>query len=850
LSNITTKISLFILIATLISACNVVKKVPDGKHLLTKNEILVNDKKNSEETVVSQLVQLPNTSIFGYKLRLNMYNLAKKNTDSIFIAKYTADPAKYKRKSKWLSKKQVDRLGKSFWYSGWHSFLRRTGEPPVIIDTLKTKKSIKRLKAYYFHEGYFDADAKFTINYKENKRGEINYTVTTGQATFLDTITREIETPILDSLYLISKDKSFIKEGKQYRTENFDFERARLTSFYRNHGVYHFQQQNINFELDTLNPNHKAPVKIMVTNQIMKKGDSTVTKPYEIYRISEVNIFTNELASKGNTKIADSAKYKNFNLYSTNKLRYRPKAITNAIFIQKDSLYSDSDRTLTLRSLSNLKVFNYPNIQYVEDTLTNTLKANIYLTSKDKYGFKTDFDFTHSNIQDFGISGSSQVSIRNIFRGAEILELGLRGNVGSSKDLANPDNRFFNISEIGADMRLNFPRILLPFKTERIISKTMFPTSMISAGFSKQMNIGLDKENFTSIINYSWTPKKSVSARFDLINVQYVKNINTKNYFNVYRSSYNRLNQLALLYNTNPSYVDANGNLTIEEGGADSFIISALNNQYPSLNPLFPDYKTIKGIKERKDRLTENNLISATNFSYSKDSKTDFFDKGFYAFRGKIEFAGNTLSLISSLVKQPKNEDGTKSVFGLEYSQYGKIEFDFVKHFDLTRGKIIALRSFFGIAIPYGNSKSIPFSRSYFAGGSNDNRGWRSYSLGPGSSGGLNDFNEANMKIALNAEFRYKIFGALNGAIFADCGNIWNVFDNETDETKMFTGLKSLESLALGTGMGFRYDFNFFIVRLDLGFKTYNPANIGGEKWFNEYNFSKSVLNIGINYPF
>ena len=135
--NNNTKISLFILIFTVITSCNIVKKVPNQKHLLVKNEIVVNDKKIKSEEIVSQLVQQTNSSIFGYKLRLNMFNLAKTNTDSIFKAKYKKDPAKYKHQSKWLSKKQVDRLGQSFWYSGWHSFLRRTGEPPVIIDTLK-----------------------------------------------------------------------------------------------------------------------------------------------------------------------------------------------------------------------------------------------------------------------------------------------------------------------------------------------------------------------------------------------------------------------------------------------------------------------------------------------------------------------------------------------------------------------------------------------------------------------------------------------------------------------------------------------------------------------------------------
>jgi hypothetical protein len=850
LSNINTKISLFILIIALFSSCNVMKKVPEDKHLLLKNKILVNDKKEESEAVVNKIIQQPNSSILGYKLRLNMFNLARKNPDSTFKEKYIKNPKKYKNQSKLLSKKQVDRMGQSFWYSGLHSFLTRTGEPPVIIDKTKAQKSANRLKIHFIKNGYFNAHAKYEIEYKEKKRGSITYNVTTGKPTFLDTVSHEIESPQLDSLYTTTISKSFLKQGNQYKEIDLDLERERITNNFRNNGVFYFQQQSIFFDVDTTNTNKKAPIKVNIVNQVEKKGDSTATKAYKIYKISEVNIFTNDLATKNNTQIADSISYKNFNLFSTNKLRYKPKAITNAVFIQKGAVFSDYNRALTLRSLSNLRIFNYPNIKFIEDTISKTLKANIYLTAKDRFKFRLDFDLTHSNIQDVGITGLASVSIRNIFRGAEVLEIGYRANIGASRDLANPDNRFFNISETGADVRLSFPRLFLPFRTEKIIPKSMFPSSLISSGYSKQQNIGLDKENFTAALNYSWTPRKSVTSRFDLINIQYVNNININNYFNVYGSSYNRLNQLARLYNTDPLLLDSQGKLTIFEGGADAFINNTLSNNYANLTPLNPDYQTIKSIKERKDRLTENNLIFASSFTYSKDTKFDLFDKQFSIFKFKIESAGNIFSLIANSSKQPKNNDGTRNLFGVQYSQYAKAEFDFIKHWDLLYGNVLAIRSFFGIAIPYGNSKSIPFSRSYFGGGSNDNRAWQSYSLGPGRSGGLNDFNEANMKLAFNLEYRSKLFGEFEGALFIDVGNIWNVLDNETDKTKIFNSIESLKDIAVGSGFGIRYDFKFFIARADMGFKTYNPDEALKKQWFKEYNWSKSVINIGINYPF
>lgn len=202
------------------------------------------------------------------------------------------------------------------------------------------------------------------------------------------------------------------------------------------------------------------------------------------------------------------------------------------------------------------------------------------------------------------------------------------------------------------------------------------------------------------------------------------------------------------------------------------------------------------------------------------------------------------------MVDQPYSDNGNRTMFGVEYAQYVKGDFEYIKHWDLGRKRSYAMRGFVGLAVPYGNSNSIPFSKSYFSGGSNDNRGWQPYALGPGSSGGINDFNEANFKLAFNAEYRFPFFGQLYGAFFADAGNIWNVFDNVEDESYTFNGISSLKDIALGTGIGFRYDFSFFVFRLDFGYKTYNPGRPENEEWFRDLNFGRTVLNFGINYPF
>ena len=855
MKKISTKITAFIVIAILICACNAVKRVPEGKLLLTKNEITVNNKVIKEENVFNQLYQKPNTTLLGYRLRLNLYNLANLNPDSTYQAKFTNNPEKYRRMSKLLSAKQVDRLGQSFWYHGIHDFLKRTGEPPVVFDKEKANKSLLRLKYYYFNNGYFNVNATYAVDTVAIKKAKIKYNIIPGNAFYLDSINTSISTAVLDSLFQANKSNSLIKSGIQYQTVDFENEKNRISTNFRNNGAYYFQPNYVTFNIDTIKKVNKADITLMINNYSYQDGDSTKTEPFKLYKISDVNIYTDYSPSSNAIIIGDSTTFKNFNLFSQKKLKYKPKAITDAIFISKGGYYADFKTVLTTRYLNNLKIFNYPSIQYEidkRDTTAHSLIAKVYLTPRKKYSFGTTFDLTHSNIQDFGVGLSISETIRNVFNGAETLEIGVRGNIGASKDLANPKNNFFNVSEYGLDLKLNIPRIFMPFNTDRIIPKSMIPSTLATIGFAKQQNIGLDKENFTGAVSYNWTPKTNHTARFDLFNTQFVRNLNPRNYFNVYGSSYNALNQISKIYNTNPSYVDnaIDNNLSIDQG-TSGFTQDVLTGSGAFSQPISTiDFESVKSIEERRLRLTENDFILATSFTFSKTTKKDLKDNTFYLFKTKIESAGTILSTFAKTTNQKKNANGNYEIFNLPYSEYIKAEVDYIKHWDLTKENILAFRSFFGIAIPFGNSNYIPFSRSYFSGGSNDNRAWQPYRLGPGSSGGLDDFNEANMKIALSSEFRFKIAGSLKGAVFADAGNIWNVLDNVVDDKSAFTSLSDLKEIALGSGFGLRYDFNFFVIRFDLGFKTYNPANETNRRWFREYNFSNSVLNFGINYPF
>lgn len=839
--NLSSKITLFFIIS-LFFACSEVRKIKPTEYLLHENKILVNGKVNTSEEVENQLYQRPNSRLLGFKSRLQIYNLTKKNADSSYNAWLLKTPNRKKKLVKLLSEKQVEQLGKTFIVSGYNNLFKKIGEPPAIFDVVRTDKSKKRLKNYFENRGFFDVNIFSKIDTLKNRRIKANYQIETGQPYIIDSLFRKIENKVIDSLYVSISDKSLIKTGDAYNAENIRNEKKRIVADFRNKGLYHFQENYIKQpDIDTIGKKNKLNFTFNIGDRVVKEGDSLKKIPFKIYKISRVNVFTDKQSNDKTAAGIDSLTYNGYNLYSSGKFKYLPKAITNTIFIEKGKVFSEEDKLLTTNALSNLKVFSFPRILYTEDANKNTLTANIILSPLKKYQFNINFDVTHSNIQDYGITGFLGVTFRNVFKGAETLNFALRGNLGASREIANFNNEFFNLSEFGADLKLNFPRIFFPIKTSRLIGKEMSPNTSFLINITKQTNIGLDKESYAGNLFYEWKPRINRNIRLELFNLQFIRNLNTSNYFNVYQYSYNVLNDFSR------TYLGTQNNLTFPE--AIGFVNAVVSGN-TVLTPNDQDYRTISSLGERRLRLIENNLILSSSLSYNHTTQADVNDDDFYNFKTKIESSGNILELIAKWKKEEFSANGNQTIFGVEYAQYIKAEAEFIKHIHLRSKSSFAMRFFGGIAVPYGNARNIPFSRSYFAGGSNDNRGWQAYSLGPGSSDSRNDFNEANFKIASNFEYRFNVFNSFNAAVFADAGNIWNIYDNVTDTKQIFNGLKSFGDLALGTGFGIRYDFKILVARIDFGYKTFNPAKPNGEKWFRDVNIGKTVYNFGINYPF
>ncbi len=841
------KIIVFILFLIVLISCNATKRVSDGNYLLEKNNVIVNDKKTSKQEVISFLRQKPNKKVLGFPFSLHLYNWANPTYKTRFEEWLKEKPKKEKKLTNIFSEKQVKALGKS--YRGINSWFLRNGNAPVISDSIQIKKSVNSLHKYYLSKGYFDAAVTFKEHQKNNKRTVVDYLITTNNPYFIDTVATSIYSPVLDSIYNSTKKKSFIVKGDHIDYNNFEKEENRIVALYRNSGVYHFGKNIIEYWIDTLSTSsqHKN-ILLKIPNRIVEKNDSIYSSPFKILKVKKINVFTDFTFGTKNQKPQDSVTYKGYTFYANDKLKYNPKYLANAIIIQKDSIYKDKERDLTRKYLRELQNFRPSiDIKYQEHD-DESLTTNIYLTPLKKHTLGFDTEVYSSNIKPLGILGKLSWLNRNIFKGAEILELSFQGSfLNVSKDQSD-NSRFFNAWEIGTSVSLKIPRILFPFNTNNIIPKRMTPKTNIGVSVNSQRNIGLDRQNITGGIDYTWQSSKTTSHKFELLNVQYINNQKVEKYFDIFNSESRKLDSIAFGLDFNnitplPEELNDEG-ILIEQLDYVERILDPTKG-FETSNPV--EFLEAQKINERREILIEDVLVPVISYAYNYSNRENFNDNSFSTFTGRIISSG---SVTSTFVKETA-ESGKKELFGLPIAQYLKTEIEYKKYWGINSNTSLVYRGFVGAAIPFGNSDDIPFSRSYRAGGSNDIRAWRTFKLGPGSEESSLEFNTGSLKFTTNLEYRFKVLNNIYSAFFIDAGNIWDITNSSVTNSKgKFNGFSSLKDIAIGSGFGIRYDFSFLVFRFDTGFKTYEPYLPSSNKWFQNYNFGNAVFNIGINYPF
>jgi hypothetical protein len=816
--------------------CSAVRSLPEDGILLRKNTVIVDDQV-AVDSVVNIVQPKPNNRFLGIPFGLLLYQSAKDSTDIAFENWLAKKPNRKKRMNAIWSEKQVKKM--KAYKSSFQAWKRKTGEAPVLSDSVAIAINKQKLKAFFSNEGYFNAlvETNTDIN---NRNASVNYNISTNTPYFIDSIQTNIQSPVLDSIYVANKADSKIKQGDRFRTTAFEQERNRLSTLFRNAGVYPFQLNSIDYSvgIDSTGVDYRLPVQLNIRNYIENQQGNPVQKEYKISKMNTITVLLGKAGSTVNEAYDSIGVFEGMTIFSQGKIKYNSKLLRESIDFKTNEPYSDTSRSTTLKQLNRLQSFDYPTIRYQYANEDETLlDASIFLMPKKRYSLDFALDVTQSNILKRGVAFSSGLSVLNVFKGAESLELGARGSFGRSADVA--------ISEYGFDIQLRAPQFLLPFSTK--INKQKFaPLTILRVGVGSQENIGLDKQSLNGSIQYQWNSRENRRWTFSLIDVEFVNNKNKANYFGVYNNAYGELNQIAANTNTNPNYL-VNDRLIIPQGTA-SFIEDVLGGSTGILAS-DPSYQRVQRIEERRSRLTQNNLIISSGINFFSSSKQSIFDREFMQFRANLSWSGNLLKGLAKSFNW-KQENGQYLLFEVPFSQFIKLETDFVKHWSVSDNQVVAIRAFAGAAIPYGNADNIPFNRSFFGGGAYDNRAWEVYRLGPGSSDSGNEFNEANLKMSFNVEYRFDLLGPFKGAVFIDAGNIWNVADNVDESARRFDGFRDLDELAVGTGFGFRYDFGLFLLRLDMGFKTHNPVLPKGSRWNWNYQLKNVNPTLGINYPF
>ena len=824
------KISFYFLFVVFLVACNSTKHVTDGEHLLIKNYILIDSTKTKGADLQKYILQKPNPRFIGMPLGLYFHNLGNHNKPKNAIEWSKETTRSYNIVKKIFSKKQSIAYANSFinlnkWFLNFQS--------PELVNELKVKRTADNLWAFYKTQGFFKSSVTSIIKRDSaHKKAAVTYYIKKGEPTNLDTINIKIESKVLDSIYKNSNLESLLKTGNQYKDQTFRNEAAKVVKLFRNNGIYNFTESALGFYVDSTRVDNKTNVDFIISaNRLVEDDGQYKEKPYKVHTIKEVNIYTDYSFTKKGDVIKDTLFYQGINFLAHNKVKYNTKYLSQSIFLKPNQIYKDTLINLTRKHLKSLQNFKSTNINFsLINGTDNELRMDVLLSPLEKYTLGFETELTHSNIRNIGTSAKFSLTNRNTFKGTELLKLSLLGS-------------WFNSNtgpgwEIGADASVEIPRFVAPFGLSKSVPKEMSPRTYFSLGSSFQKNIGLDRQTFTVLTDYKWqyNPKKTI--QLEIFNTQYIQNLNVASYFTIYNSEYDTLNEIAKIYN------NTNDNLQLPNEAISFMNTVSGDTNFQNSNP--EEFNNTLNILNRYNIVTSDFLIPTIAYTYTYNGQTDFKDNDFSFFRLRIANSGNLLGLLSN----KKNDNNKKTFLNIPLAQYFKTDIEYKKFWTLGSGNsVFGFRSSLGAIITYDNS-DIPFTKSYFAGGSNDIRAWQTYELGPGSRNSGLEFNIGSFKFLTSAEYRFDVVGRLKGALFMDAGNIWDISGSSfVEDDAKFNGFTSLKNIAVGSGFGARLDFNFLIVRLDVGFKTYEPY-LDGNKWFKNYTFNDAVYNIGINYPF
>ena len=823
----------FLILIVSVSSCNINKHLKENEFLLTKNSLKENGTDIDENEIEAFIRQKPNRKVLKLvRFNLWLYNQVdkqkmldkKEKRDARFDrinAKRLAKNAK--RNNKRTAKGKPTKLPnlKNKEKPTFRESIMEAGEPPVVLDTFLTKITKNQLQKFIFSKGYFDSKVRDSLFLDiKNKRAKTYYFISKSKRYSIQNITYKIEDPLIEYFILNDSMSSLIKYNAYYDEEILQKERERITESQLNNGFFYFAPEYVNYLVDTNLVGQKVDVTIgvkMFSKSYSETNDSLVYINHPRFYIENVYVIPENIVDfKGRANEAymkDTLEYNGIKILHNNKLLFHKKDLTRDISISPSQLYQQNLAEETYKGLSNLKVFKSVYIQYIKNPYYSD-KLDCYIVCqpvvKQAVTIETEGTNTSGNL---GIAGSLVFQNKNAFKGAELVELKLKGSLTAQKQFNTTESTginnvqsTFNTIQFGPELNFTFPKPLFPF--------TLFY-------YKRNLN---EKRYFVqpkTIVNLSVNYQSRPEFNRTISNISYgFKFKNSKGLFS---------------YDVIP---------------LEAYIVKAkLFGSFQSDLLRLNDFYLLNSFQ---DHITTLSKISATFNNQGLAKKRNLM-----YLRMSISSSGNILRGLYSATNQPKDSQGRYLIQDIPFSQFVKLDVDYRFYFQIRKLGKLVYRLAGGVGKPLKNLTSLPYEQSFFGGGPNSNRAWRARTLGPGSYSQPDSVTSrydkiGDIQIETNLEYRFHIFKSFYGAWFADAGNIWLSYNDPNKPNGEFKLDKFYKEIAIGSGFGLRYDFSFFVLRLDAAMRVHDPQYAEGKRWvFGKQTLRESaILNFGIGYPF
>jgi outer membrane protein insertion porin family len=685
--------------------------------------------------------------------------------------------------------------------------LKRSKVPEVYSesDAINTTRSINN---YMVQRGYFEANTSFDSE-EEGHWHSVTYKILSGKRYTVDTLIYVSQDPEIKTLLDSHASESFLKPGSPVDQQLYQQEVTRITSLMQNQGYANFFSNYISpLSGDSLNG------KVRVSMEILpQKGN----KPHSRFRVGEVRVFS-DVSPDFPTDNLVGKQYSGIRFLSeTNKYFIKPEALAEHIFLEPGKDYSRTDYDKTLRRLGRLAAVRFVSIRPEQSVeAPDILNYNIYMNPSFPVGLDGDIELNNSNIsiinQRFlGVSGRIGLRHKNLFGGAEQNLFRISGGVElNTRESAtrNNSNFFFRVENT-----LQLPKFYDVPGVFRLLN------------LAKRGNVSLLNQTFYRNLKEDGTTRFTVAA--DFVTQRLFYNYNSLNFTYGYdliqanRKKY-VINQTGINYFT-PSF-------------SDQFIERILNNNEFLRRSLVKQFFTGFFFRDISHSYTSTQ-------NKAKETYTVF---------SNFEISGAEVALAGLIRNKPITQ-----LAGIELAKYMRLDVDARYTRIYSERHSAAARINIGVAAPYGTSTEVPFVKQFFVGGGLSIRAWQLRSLGPGSyrdttiqASSLDLFQTGDFKFEINGEYRYRLYGILETAVFVDAGNVWILRNDPMRPGAQFEPRRMLQDLAIGSGLGFRLVFDFFIIRLDWGVKIKNPYPIDGSYWARGNFRELTNLNLAISYPF